>query len=362
MLNGEKLDRPVVDLGGFVNSFSVPAYLDFKASLGLGRKLDREKVSMINTISKMDERVLEYLEIPFRRVFPSVSAFYEPNFQEDGSFIDEWGITLKPVSHYYARLGAPLKDATISDLDDYPWPDADDVTRYFGLADQVYNLFEDTDYSLVGASIWSGIFQQCWYLRGMDTFLMDLVINPDFALALLERVTNIYIHLLEKFLKITGQYLDFVETADDLGGQIGPLISPKLYRSMIKPFHAKLFETIHKHSKAKVFYHTCGAVMPLIDDLIDIGVDILNPIQPLPKMAPEELHARWGDRLIFHGGLDVQHLLPMGTPKDIRQEVRHYLDVFSPKRFILSPANTILPGTPPKNIVAAFKAAKNYRR
>ena len=361
VLSGERPDRPVIDLGGFVNSFTKESYLEFKAHLGYGTDLNEETVTMINTIGRMDNRVLQRFDIPFRRVFPSAASSFRFEYAEDGSFRDEWGITLRPMGTYYAREGSPLKDATIADLDDYPWPDPDAPSRYEGLADEARRLDKETAYSLVGASIWSGPFQQCWYLRGMQKFLEDMILNPEFATALLERVTAIYTRLYENFLNAVGEYLDVVETYDDLGGQTGPLISPRLYRRIVKPAHGRLFAAVHAKTKAKLFYHSCGAIKPLVDDLIEIGVDILNPIQPLPElMDPEELSARWGDRLIFHGGLDVQKLLYNGTPDQVRVSACRYLDTLGPERYIMSPTCPILPGTPPENLVAAFGVAENY--
>jgi len=158
-----------------------------------------------------------------------------------------------------------------------------------------------------------------------------------------------------------GQYVDVVETADDLGGQTGLLISPRMYRKLIKARHAALNAAIRRRTQARILYHSCGAIMPLIGDLIEVGVDILNPIQPLPGlMDPEELIARYGRRLVFHGGLDVQSLLPTGTPNQVRAHVCHYLDVLGPECYIMAPANSVQPGTPPENLVAAYEVLRDY--
>ena len=153
-----------------------------------------------------------------------------------------------------------------------------------------------------------------------------------------------------------------VETADDLAGQNGLLISPKMYRQFIKPCHAALNQAIREKTGAKILYHSCGAVMPLIDDLIEVGVQILNPIQPLPGyMNPEELQLRYGDQLIFHGGLDVQTLLPEGSLAEVQAHVHRYLDILGGNGYIMAPTNSVQLGTPPENIVAAYEALKDYR-
>jgi uroporphyrinogen decarboxylase len=133
-----------------------------------------------------------------------------------------------------------------------------------------------------------------------------------------------------------------------------------MYRQIIKPRHAALNAAIRAKTRARILYHSCGAIMSLIEDLIEIGVDILNPIQPLPGlMEPEELRIRFGDSL-YHGGLDVQNLLLQGTPKSVRQHVNRYLDALGPEGYIMAPANSVQPGTPPENLVAAYEAVRQY--
>jgi uroporphyrinogen decarboxylase len=361
VLSGQRPDRPVVDLGGFVCTFSKEAYLDLKAYLGFGTDMEEECVTLLSTIGRLDERVLQHFDIPFRRICPRPTSSFTIEVSEDGSFHDEWGIQLRPMGHYYGRGGQPLKDATIEDLDEYPWPDPYDPSRFEGLAEEARKLYEETDCSLVASPIWTGLFQQCWFLRGMERFFVDMILNREFVEALLDRVVTVYTRLWEKFLEAVGEYVDFVETADDLAGQTGPFISPCMYRELIKPVHARQFAAIRSRTKAKIFYHSDGALMPLIDDLIDIGVDILNPIQPLPGlMDPEELKTRYGDRLVFHGGLDVQSLLLKGSPEEVRSVVRRYLDVLGPERYIMAPANVVVPGTPPENLIAAYETARGY--
>lgn len=358
VLSGETPDRPLVDLGGRVASISTPAYLALKAHLGLGEQLVDESVTLLNTIGRFDERILEAFEVPFRRVYLRPAAAFRVVYAGDGSFKDEWGVGYRPMGPHNERVGHPLADASLDDLEAFPWPDPDDPGRVDGLAGEARRLYDETGYCLVAGHISAGIFQDCWNLRGMARFLEDMALHPEFAQALLSRVTAIHIGMWACFLEAVGEYVDIVETADDLGGQSGPLISPKMYRELIKPHHATLNEAIRSRTRARILYHSCGAIMPLIDDLIEIGVDILNPIQPLPGlMDPETLQRRYGDRLLFHGGLDVQKLLLTGTPGQVRQHVQRYLAAFGRGRYIMAPANTVLPGTPPENLVAAYQAA-----
>ena len=361
VLSGERPDRPVVDLGGRVASLSTPAYLDLKAHLGCGSSLTGESVSLLNTIGRFDERVLQRLDVPFRRVYLRPPSTFELAPAGDGSFRDEWGVGYRPVGPYNERVGHPLAAAGLADLDRFPWPDPHDPARVEGVAEEARRLYEESRCSLVAGAISAGIFQDCWNLRGMARFFEDLVLDRDFAEALLDRVLAVHVALWEHFLDAVGEHVDMVETADDLGAQTGLLISPRTYRDLIKPRHAALNAAIRGRTKARIFFHSCGAIMPLIDDLIEIGVDVLNPIQPLPGlMDPEGLKERFGGRLIFHGGLDVQTILPTGTLSQVGAEVRRYLDVLGPEGYIMAPANSVQPGTPPRNIVAAYEAARNF--
>ena len=361
VFSGLKPDKPLVDLGGRVASLNTHAYMALKAYLGLDPWLVQEKTTFLNTISHFDEQILTRFEVPFRRVYLQPASSFHVSTATDGSFRDDWGVTYRPMGVYNERVGHPLAGATPDDLKAFNWPDPDDPGRTDGLADLTRELHETTDYCLVAGHISAGIFQDCWNLRGMERFLLDMAQDRRFAEALLDRVTEIHIGLWVRFLEQVGEYVDIVETADDLGGQRNLLISPKMYRNLIKPRHAALNSAIKSRTKARVFYHSCGAILPLIDDLLEIGVDILNPIQPLPGlMDPETLRDRFGDRLLFHGGLDVQHLLPEATPVKVRQHVRRYLGALGTERYIMAPANTIQAGTPPENVVAAYEAALSY--
>jgi uroporphyrinogen decarboxylase len=361
VLSGERPDRPVIDLGGRVASLSLPAYLELKTHLGLGTCLTDETVTLLNTIGRFDERVLQYFDVPLRRVYLRPPSTFRLEVAEDGSFHDEWGVGYRPRGPYNERVGHPLAGATLADLECFPWPDPHEPSRVEGLAEETHRLYNKTDFSLAAGHISAGIFQDCWNLRGMEQFFEDMARNREFAEALLDRVTAVHIAMWEHFLDAVGETVDIAETADDLGGQTGLLISPRMYRDLIKPRHAALNTAIRSRTQAKILYHSCGAIMPVIDDLIEVGVDILNPIQPVPgRMNPEELKRRYGQRLIFHGGLDVQSLLPTGTPNQVRAHVRRYLNVLGPERYIMAPANSVQPGTPPENLIAAYEAARDY--
>jgi uroporphyrinogen decarboxylase len=227
-----------------------------------------------------------------------------------------------------------------------------------GLAERARQLYEQTDYALV-AHLPGGIFETALYLRGFAAFLADLKRNRRFAEKLLNKVFEVICGEYEVMLNAVGPYVHMVETADDLGIQTGPMISPRLYRELVKPLHRQLFAAIKARTSAKIFMHSCGGVRPFIEDLIEIGLDVLNPIQPhAAGMEAGALKRDFGDRLSFHGGIDEQYTLPRGTPQEVAAEARRVLEIMSPgSGYILAPAHNFQPDTPPENIVAMYRAA-----
>lgn len=225
--------------------------------------------------------------------------------QGDGMTFDELGIGYRKVKLYWERCYFPL--AHMEDpveLRDYPWPDVRDKRRVTGLRDQAIKIRnEDKAVAVFGS--WggsTGIFELSWYMRGMERFLMDCVENVCFAEELLDKQLELHKGLWENILEEVGDIVDFACTGDDLGTQNSLLISPSLYRDLIKPRQKELISHIKKFTQAKIYYHSCGAIEPLIKDLIDIGVDVLDPIQPT-ALDTRRIKAEYGNELVFFGGL-----------------------------------------------------------
>jgi uroporphyrinogen decarboxylase len=194
---------------------------------------------------------------------------------------------------------------------------------------------------------------------------MDLVAEPEFAEAFLDRLCESICTAQKLFLTEVGDLIDVHFAADDLAGQSGPLVSPELWRRLIKPRQARILATIKAHTQAKIFYHSCGAVDAFIPDLIEIGVDILNPVQvSAAGMDTATLKKKYGRNLSFWGGgCDTQKVLPYGTPADVRAEVRHRIRDLAPGGgFVFNPVHNIQPLVPPENVVALFQAARDYGR
>ena len=260
------------------------------------------------------------------------------------------------ISHH------PLADAGIAELADYPWPNGADASRFTGVREHAQTLRNETPYALV-TGIAGVVYEYCWYLRGLERWFMDTVENPEFCAALLDRTLAFWLDYMTGFLREVGDLIDVVMIGDDLTGQHGPLFSPAFYRKVVKPRQKRLVQHIKSLTKAKIWYHTCGNCVEYIPDLLDNGVDILNPVQTSAAgMDPAMLKQRFGRDLTFWGGgCDAQHVLPFGTSEEVREQVRRNLEVFKPSGgYVFNGIHNIQADVPPENIVALFDAACEY--
>jgi len=249
------------------------------------------------------------------------------------------------------------------DLDRYPWPDLAHPGRFVGLREKA-KAIQDAGYAVVALSGVSP-FEQSYMMRGIENWLLDLAADPDFALALLRKVTDLMKAAVINLLEEAGEYIDVLVTGDDLGSQNGPMISPKMYRRLVKPFHAELMSEIKKRTRARIFYHSDGDIYPLLPDLIEVGIDLLNPVQVSAREMGDtaRLKREFGDRLSFCGAIDTQWVLPYGTPDDVRAEVRRRIRDLAPGGgYVLAAVHCIQPDVPPENILAMCDEAKKAGR
>lgn len=362
ILNHEEADRVPFDLGFGPCGMTEDSYWKLKRHLDLNERVGEiEKDWLI--VTSYDEVLLEKFDIDFRRIYLGSPRNWNRVYNPDGTWRDKWGILRKKVSYCSEMIDSPLSGASTEDLECYPWPDYTDPGLVEGLEDKVKDLYFNTDYALVGPPVGpGGLFETAQWLRGMENFLIDLILDKSFAKKLLEKLLEIQIGFLTTYLDIVGPFIEIMEYNDDFGTQQGLLIAPKLYREMIRPCHKEIIGFIKSKTKAKVFQHTCGAVYDLIEDLIDIGVDILNPVQPKAAgMDSYRLKRDFGNRLVFHGGVDVQEVLPTGTKADVEEEVRTRLRAFAlGGGYILAASQIIQYDIPPENVVTMFEAAKKW--
>ena len=291
------------------------------------------------------------------------------NISEDLA-TDEWGVVRKKVhlqdgSYYWNIVHHPLRESRIGDLTNFRWPNPEDKQICEGLDSEARNLYENTDLCLVGR-FGSSIFETAWYMRGFEQFLTDLITNRDFAKALMEKISSIQTRIDERCLELAGSYIQILKLAgDDLGGQSGPLISPEIFRQMIKPILCRRWKEIKAkfrkvNPKGFIMFHSCGNIYPLIADFIECGLDILDPVQKVKGMEIEKLKAEYGKDLTFHGAIDTQVLLPKGSPSEVKSEVKRIADILGRNAgFIAAPVHNLQADVPVENIIALSEAIKN---
>ncbi len=315
------------------------------------------------TVEEFDERVLKYFDIDLRRVFLGGSGEYKKTVREDGTWIDELGFTRRFSGMYGEQIDHPLRRAEDpEDIKSYRFFDAYDPARIDGLKERVEYLYHETDYAIVAAGAVGGILETCNWMRGFDQFPVDLILNKRLAHTLLDKLNNYYIELMDAFLSVVGPYIQIVEMADDLGGQNNLLISPELYREMILPYYKKEIDFIKSKTDAKIFHHSCGSVVKAGDLLMDAGVDMLNSLQPKAAgMDSTFLKDRYEKKLSFHGGVDIQDVLPKGSPGAVEEEVKRRIAIYAPGGgYIVCAAHCIQDDVPPANLVAMYRAAERW--
>ena len=305
-----------------------------------------------------DEAVWQTLGVDLRSVWPAYVGPPLPS-SDDGSWIDWWGIRKRMIGPFEEVVEPPLADArTIADVEAHPWPDPD-WFDYDGLRPICEALSE---YALVirdpGPNT-TCVLRLAMFLRDMEKFMMDLALNPDLARAIIERVERFYLELDRCIFEAVGDLTDIYFIADDIGTQDRLIISPRMFRKFVKPSLQRFIAQAKEHG-LRVMYHTCGAVRPLIPDFIEMGVDILNPIQVSAKgMEPAGLKRDFGDALCFHGALDIQTVLSQGTPDEVHAEAARLCRVLGQGGgFILAPTNNVMPETPIENILALYEAVQ----
>jgi len=369
-LNHEVPDRVPIDLGGFQTGIHRKAYIDLLNYLGI--EDDVTIMDPVQQLARPCEEVLRRFHVDIRYVFAHGPDSFQGGIEQntrDGrlwhDLADEFGVvwSMPDDQPFYMDISHhPLADATIDDLADYPFPRGDDPTRFAGLRGEALRLREQTAYA-ISTGIGGVVYETCWYMRGLERWFMDTVENQAFCEALLDRMLHFWIGYYREFMKEIGDLVDVVMIGDDIGGQTGPLFSPAFYRTVVKPRQKKLVQHIKSLTSAKIWYHTCGSVVSLIPDLLDNGIDILNPVQiSAANMGPRELKRRYGDRLTFWGGgIDTQHVLSFASPAQVREHVRANVEALKPGGgYVFNSVHNIQAGVPAENIVAMFDAAYEY--
>lgn len=360
-------DRTPLDLGSTSNTtITKGAYDNLRKFLGLEPDPDPHIISVQFQAVSPKEDLLKKLHIDTRSVLGHPPEKNSPHYRSRDEFVDEWGIIYKASRVedkllYFSPSFHPLKKAdTLEEIENYDWPDPTDPGRTKGLREKAKHLYGKTDYALVGHMGDSSIFEVCWGLRSMERFFTDLLNNKPLAEALLQIVMEIQKEKLERFLVAVGDFIDVVSIGDDIASQSSLMISPKLYRKMIKPFQQQYFATVkQKAPNTKLMLHSCGSIKPVLNDFIEMGVDAINPVQVSAKeMEPDKLKEEFGDKITFWGGVDTQKLLSRGRPDEVRSEVQRLIRILGDKGgYVFGAVHNIQNDVTPENIVAMYETA-----
>ena len=363
-------DRAPIDLGGNQTGIHKTAYKRLLDYLGWTEEI--EIMDLVQQLAKPSEAVLERLRVDTRYVSAGGPEGFDggPVKAERGGrvwhdFTDEFGVVWSMPDDnpcFFDISHSPLAGLSLDRIRDYPFPRGDDPTRFAGLRERALKIRQKTPYCVV-SGISGVVYEICWYMRGFENLLVDMMERPEVVETIIERVLDFWLGWFRLFLDEVGDVVDVIMIGDDLAAQSGPVFSPSIYRSIVKPRQKRLVQYIKSRTKAKIWYHSCGSIREYIPDLLDNGVDILNPVQISARdMTPAGLKSGFGALVTFWGGgIDSQHALPYASPEEVRAEVRRNIAAFMPGGgYVFNNVHNIQADVPPENVLALFDAAFEY--
>ncbi|MFV1859508.1 MAG: uroporphyrinogen decarboxylase family protein [Anaerolineales bacterium] len=363
VVNHRDPDRVPIDLGRHVGSLHRLSYAKLAEKLADPDLKNHDKIldRMVQNVIP-DEKLLRKFDVDFRWLVPNWVGVHE--VEGEDAYRDMWGIKWTHMLDSYSTVDSPLKDVAIDDLDGYAWPDPYDPEMFAGLREEAKHWHENTDFVIVADSIKGGLLTKALQIRGYEPFFSDLAQDVSYAEALLDKLLWLYKEMWSQYLKEVGPYVHMVYFTDDIGAQNSMMISPDTFRTLLKPRLKELIDHIKGQADVKFMYHTDGSVVPVIGDIIEMGVDILNPIQTSALgMDTYAMKETYGDHLCFHGAIDVQQMLPFSTPEEVRYDVaKRIYDLGRGGGYILSPCHNIGSDVSPENILALFDAAQELGR
>lgn len=364
-LKHQEPDQVPIAIGGGPYGIVDPLYLKLVDYYRLGQPVTPFRTG--HSISYMDDRLLEKLGSDMRYVYPRLlpNSPINPGSVPD-TFTDSYGqIWHQAIPYYYAGKGIlsdfkPGKDRledrlTLPNPSENRWMD--------GVEECAKHLKSATDYFITMRMVAShGVFQTACDLRGTENFLIDLAIYPEFAYELLNQLGDFLIGLTHQAMQAGGQYFDMIELpGDDYASNLNTLISPTMFRQFIKPNIQRMVDTIRNYRlDIYIMFHSDGLITSLLEDIIDLGVDVIHPLEPLPDTNFEEIKKQYGDKITFMGAIDISHALP-GSKDDVIDEViLRIKQLAAGGGYILAPSNHIQADVPVENVVTMVEAARQY--
>jgi uroporphyrinogen decarboxylase len=363
-MDHEEPDRVPLALGGGPYGIVDPLYLKLVDYLELSDPVPPFREG--HSISYMDDRLLERLGTDMRYVYPKLlpNSPTSPG-EQAGTFYDSYGqLWHQAEPYYYAGTGILSQIQPGDDISQVmSFPNPKDSRWMEGVADRAQILRQDSNYFITMRMVAShGPFQTACDLRGTEIFLKDLALNPEFAQELLVWISDLLVGLLHQAMSAGGEYFDMIELpGDDYAYNAGTLISPRMFRKFIKPILIRFVDTIRSYRpEIKIMFHSDGLITSLLGDLIEIGIDVVHPLEPLPRLDFLEIKKQFGERLSFLGAVDISHALP-GSREEVKAEVQTRIGQLAPGGgYILAPSNHIQADVPAENVVSLYQYAHEY--
>ena len=357
----QETDRVPLALGGSAYGITDGLYHNLLRELGW-EPIPPFRRRRGHTVNYYDDRLLDLLDADIRHVWLGSTDLASPS--ADGG-VDAWGVPWRKVGGYLFPGDPPLAQAGVEDLEGHPWPQVESLVRREELRERARYLHDKTGYAVAARAVASyGPFEQACQLRGTEQFMVDLLTNEDFALALIDRIMDVLHRWLEIYLDTVAPYIDIMELpGDDYASQTAPLISPRLFDKYFKPCWQRLIQLVKQASlRIHVLFHSDGAVAPFIPALLEAGVDILHPLEPVPATDMAAVKREYGEKLSFLGGIDIKRAMT-GSEEEVVAEVRRRIELLGDGGgYTLAPSNHLQPDVPPRNVFALFQAAREYGR
>ncbi len=337
-INHQEPDRVPFNL-----ALTVDIYNRLRKHLNLPDEAEKSVGVWTNVSASID--LLDAMQVDIYTSGLNAPANWKAPQTDDGLKYDEWQIGRTKVvradgSYYYEMVNHPLAHASMEQVMDFKWPDPFDPGRTAGLRERILQIRKDTDKAIM-MKFSNSIWEQSWWLYGMQDWLLDIALKPEVPQAIMDMATKVAIGCMKVGLESVGDLVDIVRlSGEDLGTQLAPMISPAMFNRLVKPRFERLWTFTRQklneiNPQARLMLHSCGNVRPFVPTWIDLGLNILDPIQPRARgMEPEGLKRDFGSQLAFHGGIDLQYTLPLGTPDEVKAEVKRYIPRSGTRRWI----------------------------
>jgi uroporphyrinogen decarboxylase len=363
-LHHQKPDRVPVALWGSYYTLNDDTYFNMLKHLGLGEPLAPFRRFKPRNSNYYDDRVLDELDTDVRYIWSGFTDWGGARMDDDCK--DAWGVKWQRSGPHITSVDPPLRGASMDQVDSYDWPDPEKYLDFDLMKDRIAYLKKEYPHRAIGARAVNsyGPFEQASVLRGREDFYMDMITEPEVCKHIVKRCTDIIVRAQEIYLDQIGKDIDFFEIpGDDYGATEDLMISPASFEDMFEPELARIAGSVKAfRSDLPVVFHSDGAITKIVGDLVEAGVDVLNPLEPLEAVDWASIKKEYGDRLCFMGGVDLKKALP-GSREDVINDVQRCIDTFADGGgYILTSANHMQSDIPPENIVTMFETARDYGR